>query len=434
MSFRRILFLSFAVCVLGIAAFGQSNRSMRPRVAPTPIPTPTPYRSGPPVLGGAQNAPSNTDTSAEAPIGDEDVIRVETNLVTMPVSVLDRDGRFISGLGQQDFQIFENGTPQKVEYFQSVEQPFTVILLLDVSPSTQFRMDEIQRAAMTFVDNLRPADRVMVMSFDEYIHVLSPITNNRYELKNAIQQAAFGDGTSLYDAVDDVIRRRLSGIQGRKAVVLFTDGVDTTSQRATIESTTAAAEELDALFYPIRFDTSRDLGGGTSYPAPRRQTRRVTMADILGAIISGGNVPGGGGGAPGGGSREEYERGRQYLLALAQKTGGREFEADSIYNLQAAFAGIAEELRRQYTLGYYPDKVGTVGERRQIKIRVHRPNVVVRAKTSYIVGDSKRTLAGIYKPNKKAAAFLSATAFPFAFNGKVISSAAGQFRDKLFQP
>lgn len=394
MSFRRILFLSFAVCVLGLAAFGQSNRSTRPRVAPTPIPTPTPNRGGPPVLGGAQNSQSSTESSAEPTIGDDDVIRVETNLVTMPVSVLDRDGRFISGLGQQDFQIFENGTPQKVEYFQSVEQPFTVILLLDVSPSTQFRMDEIQRAAMAFVDNLRPADRVMVMSFDEYIHVLSPVTNNRYELKEAIQQAAFGDGTSLYDAVDDVIRRRLSGIQGRKAVVLFTDGVDTTSRRATIESTTAAAEELDALFYPIRFDTSSDLSGGTGYPAPRRQTRRVTMADILGAIITGGNVQVGSG-APGGGSRAEYERGRQYLLALAQKTGGREFEADSIYNLQAAFAGIAEELRRQYTLGYYPDKVGTVGERRQIKIRVHRPNVVVRAKTSYIVGDSRRTLAGI---------------------------------------
>ncbi|MBS1770243.1 MAG: VWA domain-containing protein [Acidobacteria bacterium] len=395
MSFRRILFLSFAVCVLGLAAFGQSNRSTRPRVAPTPIPTPTPNRGGPPVLGGAQNSPSSTESSAEPTIGDDDVIRVETNLVTMPVSVLDRDGRFISGLGQQDFQIFENGTPQKVEYFQSVEQPFTVILLLDVSPSTQFRMDEIQRAAMAFVDNLRPADRVMVMSFDEYIHVLSPVTNNRYELKEAIQQAAFGDGTSLYDAVDDVIRKRLSGIQGRKAVVLFTDGVDTTSRRATIESTTAAAEELDALFYPIRFDTSSDLSGqGTGYPAPRRQNRRVTMADILGAIITGGNVQVGSG-APGGGSRAEYERGRQYLLALAQKTGGREFEADSIYNLQAAFAGIAEELRRQYTLGYYPDKVGMVGERRQIKIRVHRPNVVVRAKTSYIVGDSRRTLAGI---------------------------------------
>jgi len=390
------LVLVAALSVTGVLA--QSDRSRRPRVAPTPVPAPTPLerndRGGPPVLGGARNTPTQ-QTPEEVIGGDDDVIRVETNLVTMPVSVLDRDGRFISGLQQRDFQIFENGTPQKVEYFQSVEQPFTVILLLDVSPSTQFRMDEIQNAAMAFVDNLRPADRVMVMSFDEYIHVLSPITNNRYELKNAIRQAEFGDGTSLYDAVDDVIRRRLSGIQGRKAVVLFTDGVDTTSSRATIESTTAAAEELDALFYPIRFDTSTDVsGGGTGMPGPPRQNRRVTMGDILGAILTGGNVQVGSG-SPGGGTRAEYERGRQYLLTLAQKTGGREFEADSIYNLQAAFTGIAEELRRQYTLGYYPDKVGTMGERRQIKIRVNRPNVVVRAKTSYIVGDSRRTLAGI---------------------------------------
>lgn len=400
MIIKKILFLSLAICVFGFAAFGQSDRSRRPRVAPTPVPAPTPLsqsdRGGPPVLGGARNT-STQPTAEEVISGDDDVIRVETNLVTMPVSVLDRDGRFISGLQQRDFQIFENGTPQKVEYFQSVEQPFTVILLLDVSPSTQFRMDEIQRAAMTFVDSLRPADRLMVMSFDEYIHVLCPITNNRYEMKNAIRQAEFGDGTSLYDAVDDVIRRRLSGIDGRKAVVLFTDGVDTTSRRATIESTTAAAEELDALFYPIRFDTSRDLAGGgmgSPSPSPRRQNRRVTMGDILGAILTGGNVQVGSG-APGGGTRAEYERGRQYLQDLAQKTGGREFEADSIYNLQAAFTGIAEELRRQYTLGYYPDKVGTVGERRQIKIRVARPNVVVRAKNSYIVGDSRRTLAGI---------------------------------------
>ncbi|KXK00724.1 MAG: von Willebrand factor type A domain-containing protein [Acidobacteria bacterium OLB17] len=400
MSIKRSSFFRLPCACSGSRRLRRTTAPLVPRVAPTPVPTPTPVtrtdRGMPPVLGGGRNTPTQPDTTQTDDVvgGDDDVIRVETNLVTMPVSVLDRDGRFISGLSQQDFQIFENGVPQKVEYFQSVEQPFTVVLLLDVSPSTQFRMDEIQRAAMAFVDSLRPADRVMVMSFDEYIHVLSPITNNRYELKNAIRQAQFGDGTSLYDAVDDVIRRRLSGIEGRKAVVLFTDGVDTTSRRATIQSTTDAAEELDALIYPIRFDTSGDLNGGMGSPVPRRQNRRVTMVDILGAILSGGNVNVGSG-APGGGTRAEYERGRQYLLALAQKTGGREFEADSIYNLQAAFTGIAEELRRQYTLGYYPEKAGTIGERRQIKIRVHRPNVVVRAKTSYIVGDNKRTLAGV---------------------------------------
>ncbi len=332
--------------------------------------------------------------TATPPVEDDDgVIRVETNIVTMPVSVLDRDGRFISGLQQNDFKIFENGVEQKVDYFQSVEQPFTVILLLDVSPSTQFKIDEIQNGAITFVNQLRPGDRVMVIAFDENVHVLSPITSNRNQLRDAIRQVQFGDGTGLYEAVDYVIDEQLRRIEGRKAVVLFSDGVDTTSRRATYESTLKATEEIDALFYTVRYDTSGAMGGGGGgYPQPRRRGGRVTMADILGAIIMGGSVNVGGGG--GGGSSAEYAKGRKYLELLAQNSGGREFEAASTSNLDAAFRGIAEELRRQYSLGYYPENVGKIGDRKQIRIRVMRPGVVVRAKNSYIVGQTNRNLAG----------------------------------------
>jgi len=101
----------------------------------------------------------------------------------------------------------------------------------------------------------------------------------------------------------------------------------------------------------------------------------------------------GGGRGRAGNSAEEYETGRKYLEGLAQNSGGREFEADTLVNLDAAFAGIAEELRRQYSIGYYPDKVGQVGDRRSISIKVNRPNVVVRAKNTYIVGQTNRTLA-----------------------------------------
>jgi hypothetical protein len=115
------------------------------------------------------------------------------------------------------------------------------------------------------------------------------------------------------------------------------------------------------------------------------------MGDILGAILMGGNVNIARGG---GSSSAEYEKGRRYLEALALNSGGREFEASSMYNLDAAFSGIAEELRRQYSLGYYPDNVGKVGDRKQIKVRVMRQGVVVRAKTSYIVGQADRQFAG----------------------------------------
>jgi Ca-activated chloride channel family protein len=377
-----------AILLAGLSTSAQTDTSRRPRVAPAATP-PTiqndPYKpstpEAPPVLINGRKQPVATPTP-DAPVDDKDeIIRVETNLVTMPVSVLDRDGRFISGLQQKDFKIFEDGVEQKVDYFQSVEQPFTVVLLIDVSPSTEFRIDEIQNAAIAFVNQLRPADRVMVISFDKDVHVLSPPTSNRGQLRNAIRDAQFGDGTSLYEAVDFAINRELRQVQGRKAVVLFTDGVDTTSRRATYESTLAETEEVDSLFYTVRYDTSRDAGGWGG----GQNQGGGGWTGIFGAILTGKPVQMGGGGVA---SPAEYALGKQYLELLARNSGGREFEAQGLYNIDAAFSGIAEELRRQYSLGYYPEKASKRGERHQIKVRVMRPGVVVRAKNYYVVGQS----------------------------------------------
>ncbi|MEO8650088.1 MAG: VWA domain-containing protein [Acidobacteriota bacterium] len=388
----------FCIGLFSSLAFAQSNRATRPRVATTPQPSaPTlkndipPADTGrrPPVLAGG-NVPriSSPSPKATPPVSnDDEEIRIETSLVTMPVSVLDRDGRFVSGLQQKDFQIFENGVQQKVGFFQSVEQPFTVVLMIDVSPSTQYRIDEIQNAAISFVDQLRVNDRVMVVAFDEHVRVLSEPTNDRRELRNAIRQAEFGDGTSLYEAVDDVLNRELKTIQGRKAVVLFTDGVDTTSRRANYQSTISDVEESEALVYTIRYNTQQDMGGWGG----GRRRQQGDIDDIIGIILGGGSFPRRGNR---GGSSREYEVGRQYLETLATNSGGRKFEADTFVNLENAFSGIAEELRRQYSLGYYPDNVGRPGDRKQIKVRVMRPNLIVKAKSTYIVGQSDKKFAG----------------------------------------
>ncbi len=404
--------LAFSFVLLGIAVssiVAQGDRSTRTRVATTPTPQaptiqndtvrPQGERRAPVFSTPNGGRPTATPTPGSDQTEDSDEeIRVETNLVTMPVSVLDRDGRFVSGLHQRDFEIYENGAKQKIEYFQSVEQPFTVVLMIDVSPSTAFRMDEIQTAAISFVDQLRPADRVMVIAFDERIRVLSEPTNNRGQLRNAIHMAQFGDGTSLYEAVDNALNRQLAKIQGRKAVVIFTDGVDTTSRRANYQSTIEDVEEADALVYPIRYNTQRGGwargGGGNTNPGwggPGSRRRSTGWGGMIG-IILGGQLPPiyGGGGGTAGTSSGEYETGRQYLDELALKSGGRKFEADSTMSLDTAFAGIAEELRRQYSVGYYPDAVGQKGERRQIKVRVMRPGLVVRAKNSYVVGATDR--------------------------------------------
>lgn len=405
---RNLLFVLLCFGLFGVSVSAQSTRTTRPRVVtatPTPAPptiqndSPASQQKRPPVLSGGNQKPLPPPPPLpQKPIEDDEIITIETNLVTMPVSVLDRNGRFISGLQKKDFKIFDNGVEQKIDLFVSVEQPFTVVLLLDMSNSTQFQIGEIQNAAISFVNQLRGDDKVMVISFDDKVRVLSPPTNNRSLLHTAIRRAQFGGGTSLYDAVDMVINQELARIEGRKAVVLFTDGVDTTSRRSDYLRTVRDTEEVDALIYPIRFDTFSDMnprgsGGGVYYPPRRRGGRGGggALGDILDDIMRNGGVTiggrrGGGVNRGNGTSREEYETGRRYLEDLARSSGGRTFEASTIANLETAFSGIAEELRRQYSLGYYPEAVGEKGERRQIRVRVMRPDVVVRAKNSYIVG------------------------------------------------
>ena len=401
---RETLFTFLLVSLSILVAQPLSAQTRPRRVGPgaassTPPATttsqPSQQRSRPPVLTGRtrtgdEQQQQSTTQSQPAPgsndpeeVDENDVIRVNTTLVTIPVSVMDRNGKYIPNLRQQDFHIYEDGVEQQVAYFASVEKPFTVALVLDTSGSTRFRLDEIQNAAIAFVNQLRPDDRVMVVSFDDDIHVLSEPTSNRFALQRAILNAQSGEGTRLYDAVDFIINRRFNRIEGRKAIVLFTDGVDTTSRNASYSSNVRDAEELDALIYPVQYDTYNDMGGSSPWPYPRRRQPGIILRWPFPLPFP---MPGGGGGVGGGPgtSPEDYERANEYLADLAHKTGARTYRADSISNLTQSFALIAEELRRQYSLGYYPRRAAQAGQRRQIAVKVNQPNLVVRARDSYI--------------------------------------------------
>lgn len=322
----------------------------------------------------------------------EEVITVDTSLVAFPVTVLDRDGRFIPGLTKKDFEIFENNSKQQIQNFESVESPFTVVLMLDVSASTRYRIDEIHNAAIKFVSQLRDTDKVMVIEFDTTVRILCEATMNRPETYAAIKRAAFGGNTSLYESVDTVIENQLKKMSGRRAVVIFSDGIDTTSKRSTYESSLGNAEETEALFYPVYYDTSDFVYGsiGRRKPVasdPGPQDLSSLLNSLLGGriplppqyrpvLMTSSNDP-----------IEGIEIGRRYLSDLAFASGGRVYDAGN--NLDAAFLAIAEELRRQYTVGYYSDNSGTPGDRRSIRVKVNRPNAVVRAKKSYIVGSGR---------------------------------------------
>ena len=312
-------------------------------------------------------------TAPAAAAEDTDVIKVETNLVTIPVSVADRSGSFVSSLGVQNFKIFEDGVEQKIEYFGTTDKPFTVVLLIDVSPSTSYKIEDIQAAASAFVEQLLPHDQVMVIEFDSSVNVLTEVTGDRDKIHKAIRRTGFGDGTALYDAVDFSLRKRLDKIEGRKAIVLFTDGVDTTSGRANYTSTIRDAEEAEAVVFPVYYNTFLDTigigrGGVMSTPPTLGLPGQVGIGTS--ARLS-----------------DAYAKGRAYLAELAGVTGGKMYRAEATPGgLTAAFESIAEELRRQYVLGYYPESIGTPGERKQVRVRVDRPKLVIRTRDGYTVG------------------------------------------------
>ncbi|HYY58878.1 MAG TPA: VWA domain-containing protein, partial [Pyrinomonadaceae bacterium] len=310
---RMKVILAVALLLIFLAPV-QSARAQQARAQKSPAPKP------------AQAPPASPDEGEE--IGEDEVLRVTTDLVSIPVSVTDRDGRYIYDLRQEDFRIYEDGAEQQISHFSSVEQPFTVVLLMDTSFSSAAYLAEIKEATNAFIAELRPLDAVLPVTFDGVIRpLLSRGTSNRTKLSAAIErmQTDMGNnGTKLYDAVDFAYQS-LRRTRGRKAVILFTDGDDTWS-RATRKSTLEDATELDALVYTIHYGSSPSVA---------------------------------------------------YLSALAEKTGGRFFQAADIETVKRSFTAVAEELRRQYSIGYYPKKSAHRGEERRIKVKVNRSNVGV---------------------------------------------------------
>jgi VWFA-related protein len=373
---NRLFALLLSVLVLTCFVSAQSGR--RVKAAPTPEAVtedspdqyseskPLPKRIIPPTLirETRSETAQKDPTPAEAPTTatEGDVVKVDTDLVTIPVSVYDRNGVYVPNLRQNDFKIFEDGKEQEIAYFGRTDVPFTVVLLIDTSPSTEYKIDEIRDAARSFVDKLSQDDTVMVVAFASNVRVLCEPTKDRQVMYKAIDKADFGNGTLLYDAVDYSLRKRMNQIQGRKAIVLFTDGVDTTSRKSSYDKTLAVAEESDSIIFPIYYNTYFDLRGMTG----------ATLPPVFGQQRT--NAPG----------SEEYALGKRYLEDLAAYTGGRVFRPES-GGLNAAFEGIAEELRSQYSIGFIPRDEGKPGQRKALKVRVNMPNVAVRARDSYVV-------------------------------------------------
>jgi Ca-activated chloride channel family protein len=398
------LFARCFVAILLVAGFVWAlNSSISAQSGRKGLPPRSSQNEGQPPKDTERERSSNRPLADSTPVTVDETgtIKMDTSLVTIPVSVMDRDGKFVSLLKKRDFRIYEDGVEQDIESLMAVETPFHVALVLDTSNSTLFKFDDIQDAAFAFIKQLRQDDQVMVVSFDSKVRFHCDFTSDYDELRRAIDETRIGGSTKLYEAVDKVIDR-LGQIEGRKAVVLFTDGVDTASRRANYRNTIEKVEESGAIVYPIKYDTEDDqqrsgVYGPTTNPSPwpnpsplpgrRRRWPFSPFAEHFSPEWQSpqwrfsqwpGRPP-----SSGGGTSEEYRRAARYLQDLADRSGGRLYEADTLYNVSQAFSSIADELRHQYALSYYPTNSKKDGTYRRVKVRSEKSGMIVRAREGY---------------------------------------------------
>ena len=371
---------------------------------------------------------------------DQDSVRLSATLVQVPAIVTDRAGKLVTDLAQKDFTVYEDGKQQEVAMFATVKQPFNAVLLLDTSNSAQDRLRAIQSTAASFTHQLEPKDRMMVISFDNEVRQLTDFTNDAKELEAAIRGTESGFGKLLYEAVTRALEQ-LRDREGRRAVILFSDGVDMRSIEATVESSTRMAEEIGAVIYVVRFDTRWWLEAeARSHEAERSKSNlpinidgRIPLPPEFGGpeVPSNPEIPApkaprieiGGGGVEVGSPRRQppvvydpgnintptqrvpepemsdpltknlnklYGEANAYLQTLTSRTGGRIFEAETFETTRSAFAKIADEMRNLYMLGYYPPTNRRDNKYHKIKLEVARKDVQVRARTGYRAEGSKQ--------------------------------------------
>jgi Ca-activated chloride channel homolog len=311
----------------------------------------------------AQSGRSSKEQSKET--GNEDAIKVDATLVDVPIVASDKQGKYIPGLRAEDFILYEDGIRQEVEFFSSETVPFHVVLLLDTSSSTRQRLVAIQDAARQFISNLRNNDQVMIISFATDITVENRFTSDRAALSQAIRSVTPGGSTRLYDAVLLAARNVLKKKEGRKALIVLTDGNDTGSY---MHAKYAISETIEsgALVYVVRYPRSK-------MPSTQNYSNHVSPSGKFAA-------------------QYPYPYDYNFVGELIDKTDGTLFDATSIYNLAGPMRNIAEELRHVYSIGYYPlNPVQNGGYRKiELKLREH-PSVALRYKKGYNAANLVKT-------------------------------------------
>jgi VWFA-related protein len=355
-------------------------------------------------------------------------LKIQAREVVLPVTVRDKHGALVSSLQKTDFTLTEDGRPQTIKSFtRETDLPFLLGLLVDTSRSVSSAMEFERKAAGKFVDQMLPADpknakagdQAFLLHFDHEVELLEDFTNSRDKLHKELDdmgpsRAAQNDtqgpetsdsgsgssrpstrrgGTQLYDAIFLAADELMKPKQGRKALVVFSDGADRGSKE-TLNDAVDAADRAGVAVYTVYFKGEQESNGSNNgYPGGGHR------GGMGGGGYPGGGYPGGGGGYPGGGGgqrrpdtrTEAGVDGKKIMEKIAERTGGRFFEAKKKDNLDEIYAQIAEELRGQYLLTYTPDVVDNDGGFHKIALKASKDDLQVVTREGYYApgGDSK---------------------------------------------
>ena len=282
-------------------------------------------------------------------------IRVSTQTVPLYVTVTDPDRRLVPGLLRDDFEVYDNGKLQTLTQFDNQATPITVAVMLDTSGSMTLALDLVKQAAEQFFIRLHPEDAAKVGAFNDKLEIHppqgTPFTNNRDQLIRMMKELDFGYPTRLFDALDFGMEQ-LRGVDGRKVVLVFTDGEDTASKLGSGEVLDRARAE-EVMVYAIGLETEMNLDGRRVRSSPDRALRR-----------------------------------------LSEETGGGHFilRVNESDKLNETFTRVAQELHSQYILGFTPQALD--GKVHKLEVRIKKPGLTARSRKSYVASPTTPLTGG----------------------------------------
>ena len=283
---------------------------------------------------------------ATQPPPDQPLFRASVRTVSIYATVLDANGRLVPDLQREDFTILEDGKPVDITLFSNEPQPFTAVVMLDTSASMTANLELLNLAAEQFLLRLLPVDRARVGAFNDKIQLSVAFTNNRDSLIAELKELQFGNPTRLNDAIDTSIDA-LEDVDGRRVVLVFTDGEDTSS-KIKFGSVLDRARNEEVMVYSIGLESEYFNGMRVQRTRPSRDLRKIS-----------------------------------------EETGGGYFELRKSDQLSPTFTRVAQELRSQYLLGFTPTNLD--GKPHRLEVRLRRPGLNARARKSYVALPDRAT-------------------------------------------